>query len=143
MYAALFAYLAGSTFVLQDVYGLSPQWYAAASGLNSAGHMLVDYLAGRAAARLSISGTLAIGVIVTALGALGLLVAGLTPMPLWVIIVSAAPFVGVAGALSILTLGLVTVICVILAAAAGLLLRRTPTPTQTAADASAQPTQIP
>ena len=37
LYAALFAYLAGATFVLQDIYGLSPQAYAAAFGLNSAG----------------------------------------------------------------------------------------------------------
>ena len=168
LYAALFAYLAGSTFVLQDIYGLSPQWYAAAFGLNSAGHMAFGYLAGRAAERWSITGTLTIGIAVTGLGALGLLVAGLTPMPLWVIIVSlfalssgvavtappattlamsdypqmagtassllgmvrfgfggiAAPFVGVAGALSILPLGVVTVVTVILAAAASLLIHR-------------------
>ena len=76
LYAALFAYLAGSTFVLQDIYGLSPQWYAAAFGLNSAGHMVFGYLAGRSAERWSIPGTLAIGVVVTGLGAIGLLVAG-------------------------------------------------------------------
>jgi DHA1 family bicyclomycin/chloramphenicol resistance-like MFS transporter len=180
LYAALFAYLAGSTFVLQDIYGLSPQWYAAAFGLNSAGHMVAGYLAGRTAERWSIPGTLTIGVGVTGLGALGLLVAGVTPMPLWVVIVSlfalssgvaitappattlamsdypqmagtassllgmvrfgfggiAAPFVGVAGALSILPLGLVTVITVALAAAAGLLLlrRRTPVEATAAAD---------
>jgi DHA1 family bicyclomycin/chloramphenicol resistance-like MFS transporter len=168
LYAALFAYLAGSTFVLQDIYGLSPQWYAAAFGLNSAGHMVFGYLAGRTSERWSITGTLTIGIAVTGLGALGLLAAGLTPMPLWVIIVSlfalssgvavtappattlamsdypqmagtassllgmvrfgfggiAAPFVGVAGALSILPLGVVTVVTVILAAAASLLIHR-------------------
>lgn len=168
LYAALFAYLAGSTFVLQDIYGLSPQWYAAAFGLNSAGHMIFGYLAGRTAERWSIPGTLAAGVVVTALGAVGLLVAGLTPMPLWVVIISlfalssgvaitappattlaladypqmagtassllgmvrfgfggiAAPFVGIAGALSILPLGITTVVTVLLAAAACLLLVR-------------------
>ncbi|WP_251453836.1 multidrug effflux MFS transporter [Microbacterium sp. Marseille-Q6648] len=166
LYAALFAYLAGSTYVLQDIYGLSPQWYAAAFGLNSAGHMLFGYLAGRTAERWSIAGTLAVGVAVTGLGALGLLVAGLSPMPLWVVIASlfalssgvamtappattlamtdypqmagtassllgmvrfgfggiAAPFVGVAGALSILPLGLTTTVAVLLAAASCLLL---------------------
>lgn len=168
LYAALFAYLAGSTFVLQDIYGLSPQWYAAAFGLNSAGHMIFGYLAGRTAERWSIPGTLAAGVVVTGLGAVGLLVAGLTPMPLWVVVVSlfalssgvaitappattlaladypqmagtassllgmvrfgfggiAAPFVGIAGALSILPLGITTVVTVLLAAAACLLLVR-------------------
>ncbi len=88
LYAALFAYLAGSTYVLQDIYGLSPQAYAAAFGLNSAGHMAFGYLAGRTAERWSIPGTLTIGVAVTGAGALGLLTAGLTPMPLWVVIVS-------------------------------------------------------
>jgi DHA1 family bicyclomycin/chloramphenicol resistance-like MFS transporter len=166
LYAALFAYLAGSTYVLQDIYGLSPQWYAAAFGLNSAGHMLFGYLAGRTAERWSIAGTLAVGVAVTGLGALGLLIAGLAPMPLWVVITSlfalssgvamtappattlamtdypqmagtassllgmvrfgfggiAAPFVGVAGALSILPLGLTTTVAVLLAAASCLLL---------------------
>jgi len=167
VYAALFAYLAGSTYVLQDIYGLSPQWYAAAFGLNSAGHMAFGYLAGRSAERWSVGGTLAVGVVVTGLGAAGLLVAGLTPTPLWVVIVAlfalssgvaitspaattlalsdypqmagtassllgmvrfgfggiAAPFVGIAGALSILPLGIATVACVALAAASSLLLR--------------------
>jgi DHA1 family bicyclomycin/chloramphenicol resistance-like MFS transporter len=168
LYAALFAYLAGSTFVLQDIYGLTPQWYAAAFGLNSAGHMVFGYLAGRSAERWSIPGTLAIGVVVTGLGAVGLLLAGLEPMPLWIVIVAlfalssgvaitappattlalsdypqmagtassllgmvrfgfggiAAPFVGIAGALSILPLGITTVVAVLLAAAACLLLKR-------------------
>lgn len=176
LYAALFAYLAGSTFVLQDIYGLSPQWYAAAFGLNSAGHMIFGYVAGRTAERWSIAGTLAIGVVVTGLGAVGLLVAGLTPMPLWIVIVSlfalssgvaitapptttlalsgypqiagtassllgmvrfgfgglAAPLVGVAGALSILPLGITTVVAVLLSAAACLIMahRHASSPTQ-------------
>ena len=58
LYAALFAYLAGATFVLQDIYGLSPQGYALAFGLNSAGFMVFGYLAGRAAERWSVRGTL-------------------------------------------------------------------------------------
>lgn len=166
LYAALFAYLSGSTFVLQDIYGLSPQWYAAAFGLNSAGHMVSGYVAGRAAERWSVHGTLGVGVAVTGVGALGLLVAGLIAMPLWVVIVAlfllssgvalsaapattlalaeyphmagtassllgmvrfgfggvAAPLVGVAGALSIMPLGVVTVVSVALATAAALLL---------------------
>lgn len=88
LYAALFAYLSGATFVLQDIYGLSPQWYAAAFGLNSAGFMVFGYLAGRLAERWSIRGTLFTGVALAGLGAVGLLAGGLTPMPLWVVIVS-------------------------------------------------------
>jgi DHA1 family bicyclomycin/chloramphenicol resistance-like MFS transporter len=168
LYAALFAYLAGSTFVLQDIYGLSPLGYALAFGLNSAGFMTFGYLAGRAAERWSIGGTLATGILVAGLGALGLLASGITVMPLWVVIVSlfllaagvaissppattlalvdyphvagtassllgmvrfgfggiAAPLVGVAGALSILPLGIVTTVSVLLACSAFFVLAR-------------------
>lgn len=167
LYAALFAYLSGATFVLQDIYGLTPQWYAAAFGLNSAGFMVFGYLAGRSAERWSITGTLAIGLTVAGLGALGLLASGLTHMPLWVIILSlfslasgvaitsppattlalaeypdmagtassllgmvrfgfggiAAPLVGIAGALSILPLGIVTSTAVALGALSFILVR--------------------
>ncbi len=168
LYAALFAYLAGATYVLQDIYQLSPQGYALAFGLNSAGFMVFGYIAGRAAERWSVSGTLTIGIAVAGVGAVGLLASGLTALPLWVVIVSlfalasgvaissppattlalveypqiagtassllgmvrfgfggvAAPLVGLAGATSILPLGLVTVATVVLAGAAYLGLRR-------------------
>lgn len=170
LYAALFAYLAGATFVLQDIYGLSPQAYALAFGLNSAGFMVFGYLAGRAAESWSIPGTLSAGVVIAGLGGLGLLASGLAPMPLWVVIVSlfalasgvaissppattlalaehphiagtassllgmvrfgfggaAAPLVGVAGAASVLPLGIVTTAGVLLAACAYLALSRHP-----------------
>jgi DHA1 family bicyclomycin/chloramphenicol resistance-like MFS transporter len=187
LYAALFAYLSGATFVLQDIYGLSPMGYALAFGLNSAGFMTFGYLAGRAAERWSIAGTLATGILVAGIGAAGLLVAGLTAVPLWVVIVSlfllasgvaissppattlalieypqiagtassllgmvrfgfggvAAPLVGVAGALSILPLGVVTTVAVLLAAAASLLIVRrdggaSPDPADRIAEVSAR-----
>lgn len=169
LYAALFGYLAGATFVLQDIYGLSPQGYAAAFALNSAGFMLCGFLAGRAAERWSIPGTLAVGIIVTGTGAAGLLWAGFVSLPLPVVLAAllllasgvaissppsttlalaeyptmagtassllgmvrfgfggvAAPLVGVAGAASILPLGVVTVVAVILAAVSCLLFVRT------------------
>lgn len=86
LYAALFAYLSGATFVLQDIYGLSPLEYASAFGLNSAGFVIFGFLAGRGAERWSIAGTLTIGILVAAVGALGLLASGLATMPLWVVI---------------------------------------------------------
>jgi DHA1 family bicyclomycin/chloramphenicol resistance-like MFS transporter len=159
--AAIFAYLAGATYVLQGIYGLSPQGYALAFGLNSAGFMVFGYLGGRGAERWSIHGTLVVGLVMCALGALGLLAGGLVPMPVAVVIVSllmmvsgvavttpptttlalagypqiagtassllgmarfalggiAAPLVGVAGAATMLPLGIVTVVSIALAAA--------------------------
>lgn len=162
MYAALFAYLSGATFVLQDIYGLSPLGYALAFGANSAGFMVFGHLAGRFSERGHVHAVLATGVVVATAGAIGLLAAGLVPMPLWVVLASlfalaagvsissppattlaligypqiagtassllgmvrfgfggiAAPLVGVAGALSILPLGVVTVTTTALAAVA-------------------------
>ena len=184
LYAALFAYLSGATFVLQDIYGLSPLGYAMAFGLNSAGFMTFGYLAGRAAERWSIGGTLVVGILVAGSALRDFSSRGSTAMPLWVVIVSlfllasgvaissppattlalvdypqiagtassllgmvrfgfggiAAPLVGIAGALSILPLGVVTTVAVLLAGAAYLLLARRPTP---AAPATSDPAPIP
>lgn len=160
--AAIFAYLAGATFVLQGIYGLSPQQYALAFGLNSAGFMLFGYLSGRTSERWSVTGTLAVGLSLCGAGAAGLLVAGLTHMPLAVVMAAlllvvggaavtsppsttlaladyphmagtassvlgaarfafggvAAPLVGLAGAFSVLPLGLVSAMAIALAAVA-------------------------
>ncbi|MFJ2367943.1 multidrug effflux MFS transporter [Microbacterium sp. NPDC087665] len=169
LYAALFAYLSGATFVLQEIYGLSPLGYALAFGANSAGFMVFGYLSGRASERWSTRRVLAVGGGLAGLGALGLLACGLIDLPLWVVLVSlfllasgvavssppsttlalvrypqiagtsssllgmvrfgfgavAAPLVGIAGAASILPLGLVTIVAVALAVLAQFFLIRT------------------
>jgi DHA1 family bicyclomycin/chloramphenicol resistance-like MFS transporter len=184
LYAALFAYLAGATFVLQDIYGLSPQAYALAFGANSAGFMVFGYLSGRTAERWSLRGTLTVGIGVAGLGSLGLLVAGMTAVPLWVVLASlfalasgvaitsppattlalvgypqiagtassvlgmvrfgfggvAAPLVGIAGAASILPLGVVTVTATVLAAAASFFLIRLPRRAGSVSSPTAVPT---
>lgn len=165
VYAALFAYLSGATYVLQGVYGLTPFQYALAFGLNSAGFALFGYLGGVASEKWSVRGTLVTGIGIAGAGAVGLLASGLSSVPLVIVIVSlfllvsgtavtappsttialadypqiagtassllgaarfafggvAAPFVGVAGALSILPLGIVTTAAVGLAVAAAIL----------------------
>lgn len=186
LYAALFAYLAGATFVLQDIYGLSPQAYALAFGANSAGFMVFGYLSGRVAERWSVRGTLTIGIGVAGLGALGLLLAGLTHVPLWLVLASlfalasgvamtsppattlaligypqiagtassvlgmvrfgfgavAAPLVGIAGAASILPLGMVAVTATVLAAASFLLLTRLPRRVRTISSRATVPAPV-
>jgi MFS transporter, DHA1 family, multidrug resistance protein len=86
--AALFAYLGGATYVLQGMYALSPQQYALAFGLNSAGFMVFGYIAGRTAERWSVQGTLTAGLAMCASGALGLLASGLFQLPLAAVILS-------------------------------------------------------
>jgi len=80
--AALFAYLSGATFVLQGLYGLSPQGYSLAFGLNSAGFMVFGFVAGRTAERWSERGTLLVGTAMVAAGAAGLLVTATWHLPL-------------------------------------------------------------
>ena len=87
-YAALFAYLAGATYILQGTYGLSPQGYSLAFGANSAGFMIFGYIGGRAAEKWSERGALTIGVAMSGLGALGLLATGLWQLPLPIVLVS-------------------------------------------------------
>jgi len=86
--AALFAYLSGATFVLQGVYGLSPQGYSFAFGLNSAGFMVFGFLAGRTSERWSERGTLLVGIAMCLAGAGGLLATAAWDLPLAAVVLS-------------------------------------------------------
>jgi DHA1 family bicyclomycin/chloramphenicol resistance-like MFS transporter len=71
--ASMFAYIAGATFVLQRIYGMSPQGFSLAFGVNSVGIMAAAQLSGRLTGRLSPLRVLALGLAVNLLGALCLL----------------------------------------------------------------------
>ncbi len=86
--AALFAYLSAATYILQGIYGLSPQGYAFAFALNSLGYMTFGYLGGRSARRRSERPSLVVGIGMCAAGALGLLATGVFGLPLVVVILS-------------------------------------------------------
>jgi len=86
--AALFAYLSGATFVLQGVYGLSPQAYSYAFGLNSLGFMMFGFAAGRTSERWSERDTLLVGIAMVVAGAGGLLATAAWDLPLVAVIVS-------------------------------------------------------
>ncbi|MER6142434.1 multidrug effflux MFS transporter [Streptomyces sparsogenes] len=86
--AALFAYLSGATYVLQGIYGLSPQGYSFAFGLNSAGFMVFGFVAGRLSERWSEKGTLVLALAMTLLGAAGLLVTAALRLPLAAMVLS-------------------------------------------------------
>jgi DHA1 family bicyclomycin/chloramphenicol resistance-like MFS transporter len=93
-YSAIFAYLSGATFVLQGIYGLSPQGYSFAFGLNSLGFMIFGFLGGRLAERWSEKATLMIGLAMATAGSLGLLVTALLHLPLIAVILSLFTMVG-------------------------------------------------
>jgi DHA1 family bicyclomycin/chloramphenicol resistance-like MFS transporter len=87
-YAAIFAYLSGATYILQGMYGLSPQGYSFAFGLNSLGFVIFGFISGRLAEHWSERGTLALGLAMALTGALGLLATALLHLPLIAIILS-------------------------------------------------------
>lgn len=78
MMAALFSYISGSSFVMQDVYGLSEQDYGMLFGINSVGLVLATQVNGKVAVRYGPHRVLGIAVPVAVAAALALLVASIT-----------------------------------------------------------------
>lgn len=84
-FAALFAYIAGSPFVLEEIYGLSPQLYGVAFGVNAATVVLVSQISGHLVGRRGPGPLLLIGATTMAIGGSGLLITvafglGLAPL---------------------------------------------------------------
>ncbi|WP_413756923.1 Bcr/CflA family multidrug efflux MFS transporter [Streptomyces sp. MMBL 11-3] len=78
-FAALFAYISASPFVIQEIYGASPQTYSILFGVNSVGLVIVGQVNGKIlVGRVSLDKVLAIGlaVITVASAALLLMSAG-------------------------------------------------------------------
>lgn len=74
---ATFAYVAGSSFVLQDVYGLSPQAYGLVFALNGGAMVAGAQVSGRLAGRLGPAALLAAGLITMTAGGVLFLIAAL------------------------------------------------------------------
>lgn len=79
--AAIFAYLSGATFLLQEVYGLTPQGYSLAFALNSTGFMVCGFLAGRAAEQWGERLVVGVGLALCVVGSTGLVMTGLLRWP--------------------------------------------------------------
>lgn len=77
-FGALFAYIAGSSFALENVYGLSPQRFSLIFALNAVGMIAASQVNGRVVARVGSAPLLNGGLVVLALGGVGLLVFVLT-----------------------------------------------------------------
>lgn len=72
-FAAMFAYISGSPFVLQDIYGVSPQTFSLLFGINALGLALANQLNGLVVGKLSPEWLLIRGLSATAAGGVGLL----------------------------------------------------------------------
>jgi DHA1 family bicyclomycin/chloramphenicol resistance-like MFS transporter len=62
VFGAMFAYIAGSPFVLQDIYGLSPQAFSVVFAGNGLGIVLASLLTGRLVTRLPVAAVLRAGI---------------------------------------------------------------------------------
>jgi len=78
MFATLFAYIGGSSFVLQEIYGLSVTQFALAFGLNSLGFLTGSQLNPLLLRRFAPRQLVGVGVTIGATSALVMLVAALT-----------------------------------------------------------------
>ncbi|MFC7263297.1 multidrug effflux MFS transporter [Streptomyces lutosisoli] len=88
-FAALFAYISASPFVVQEIYGASPQTFSLLFGLNSVGLVIVGQINGKIlVGRVSLDKVLAVGLAAIAVAATALLLmssgvfgeAGLVPV---------------------------------------------------------------
>jgi len=76
-YASLFGYISGSSFVLQDLFGLSAMQFSLMFAINAAGMILLGLLNARLVQRISVRRLLMIGLVASAVaGLVLLLVAG-------------------------------------------------------------------
>jgi DHA1 family bicyclomycin/chloramphenicol resistance-like MFS transporter len=71
-FGEMFSYIAGSSYVLQDIYGVSPQLYGGIFGLNALGLTACGQINALLIGRVSIRRLLAFGVIMSAAAGLGL-----------------------------------------------------------------------
>ncbi len=83
VFAAMFAYISGSPFVLQDIHGLSAQQYSVVFAVNAVGLVAAAQASGRLVRRVDSRFLLAAGVSGTAMGGVGLLAVSLTDAGLW------------------------------------------------------------
>jgi MFS transporter, DHA1 family, multidrug resistance protein len=84
-FAAMFAYIAGASFVLEDVFGVSPQVFSVVFAMNSVGLIAASQIGGRIVGRVGAPALLRVGVFGVAAGSIGVLVvtiahAGLAPL---------------------------------------------------------------
>jgi DHA1 family bicyclomycin/chloramphenicol resistance-like MFS transporter len=72
VFAAMFGYISGSSFVLQDIYGLSPQGFSIVFGINAVGIMIAGQVSGRLLGRFTPRALVAAGLVIAVAGGFGL-----------------------------------------------------------------------
>ncbi|AET58708.1 multidrug effflux MFS transporter [Paenibacillus terrae] len=84
---AMFAYIAGSPFVLQDIFGVSPQTYSIIFAVNGLGIVLFSQLTGRLVGRFNERQLLLSGLVIAAVAGISLLTVAFTGGQLFAVLV--------------------------------------------------------
>lgn len=85
--ASMFIYIAGSSFVLQNNYAISPFLYGFIFGANAMGNIILAQITGRLAGRVSERLMYTIGVLASATGGSLVLLAAVTQAGLWLLLI--------------------------------------------------------
>jgi DHA1 family bicyclomycin/chloramphenicol resistance-like MFS transporter len=99
-FAGMFTYISGSPFVLQDIYGLSPQAFSLAFAVNALGLVAAGQVGGMLAGRVPLRRLLGAGLAMLVTGGIGLVVTVLTGaglpgvLPALFLVVSAQGLIG-------------------------------------------------
>jgi DHA1 family bicyclomycin/chloramphenicol resistance-like MFS transporter len=84
--AAMFAYISGSPFVLQELFGVSPRMFSLIFGINGAGIIAASQIAGRLAGRVHERRLLGSGLMMSSAGGALLLLAAALQAGLYIVI---------------------------------------------------------
>ncbi|HJQ85965.1 MAG TPA: multidrug effflux MFS transporter [Propionibacteriaceae bacterium] len=95
--ASMFAYISGSTFVLQRIYGMSPQGFSFVFGAISLALVIAAQVGGRLALRWPLTRVLGFGLAVNLCGAVSLLATVIIGLPLGVLIAALSVMVSAVG----------------------------------------------
>ena len=95
--ATMFAYISGSTFVLQRIYGMSPQGFSFVFGAISFALVIAAQVGGRLALRWPLTRVLGFGLAVNLCGAASLLATVIIGLPLGVLIAALSVMVSAVG----------------------------------------------
>ncbi len=87
-FGALFAYISGSSFVLQDVYGLSPQAFSLAFGVNGLGLVAGSQINARLVTRYGPAYLLRRALLAIAAAAAALLAVTIVDLGVWPVMIS-------------------------------------------------------
>jgi MFS transporter, DHA1 family, multidrug resistance protein len=85
-FAAMFAYISGSSFVLEDIYGVSPQLFSVVFATNSAALIALSLAGSRLVGRVGSAGLMRRGLVGTALASVAALAVTVTHAGLWALL---------------------------------------------------------